>query len=240
MDTKKYAILTFGGLGSRFGWIKPKQFYPIQGQKTILQYLVEKFLLFDIFEEIIVTSPLPYVDETKNILLNLDSRGQKIHVIAGGKTREHSVWNGVSFLKDRTKEDDIVLVHDGVRPLVSKEIIERNIQICQIYGAVVTAIPSTDTVSYSDNKIMIDQIVEREKIYLHQTPQTFKFDIINSAIKMNLERLHIYSDDASLVLSSGYKVHYAKGHKLNIKITTWEDLDLVKHIIDKGGDLSES
>lgn len=240
MDAKKYAILAFGGVGSRFGWSKPKQFYPIKGEKTILEYLVEKFLSFSIFDEIVVLSPPTYIEETSKVLSKLNCETHKVHMLAGGDTREHSVWNGISFLKNRAKEDDIVLIHDGARPLVSKEIIIRNIELCNIYGSVVTAISSTDTVSYSEDGLKIGEIVERSKIYMHQTPQTFRFGIIYSAMESNIEKLHVFSDDASIVLASGYEVYYAKGHRLNLKVTTMEDLDILKYIVDKGGDLSES
>lgn len=239
MDTKKYAILAFGGVGSRFGWVKPKQFYPITSEKTILEYLVEKFLSFNIFDEIVVLSPLTYIEETSKLLSKLSYESHKVHIVAGGDTREHSVWNGISFLKGRAKEGDIVLIHDGARPLVSKEIIIKNIELCNFHGAIVTAISSTDTVSYSEDGLKIDEVIERSKIYMHQTPQTFNFGIIYSAMKSNLERLHVFSDDGSIVLSSGYQVYYVKGHRLNIKITTKEDLDIVKNIVAKGGDLSE-
>ncbi|MEN3041830.1 MAG: IspD/TarI family cytidylyltransferase [Fervidobacterium sp.] len=232
MDTKKYAILAFGGMGTRFGWIKPKQFYPIFGEKTIIEYLVEKFLSFDIFDEIVVISPSSYIEETKNILLK---HLMMVSVVEGGDTRERSIWNGLSFLKSSAKEDDIVLIHDGARPLVSKELIKANIDLCVNLGAVVTSVVSTDTLSYSENGESIDKVVDRNKIRLHQTPQTFKFGIVKTAMEMNFQRLDTFSDDASVVLASGYKVYYIEGHRLNIKITTQDDLDILRYIISKGG-----
>ncbi|MCX7653163.1 MAG: 2-C-methyl-D-erythritol 4-phosphate cytidylyltransferase [Fervidobacterium sp.] len=219
-------------MGTRFGWIKPKQFYPILGEKTIIEYLVEKFLSFDIFDKIVVISPSSYIEETKNIL---SKHLMLVSVVEGGDTRERSIWNGLSFLKGSAKEDDIVLIHDGARPLISKELIKANIDLCVNLGAVVTSVVSTDTLSYSENGESIDKVVERNKVRLHQTPQTFKFGIVKTAMERNFQRLDTFSDDASVVLASGYKVYYIEGHRLNIKITTQDDLDILRYIINKGG-----
>lgn len=228
-NSKKYAILTFGGEGRRFGWIKPKQFYPLKDGRTLLEYVVEKFIEFCIFDHIVITSPIDYLEDTKEIVSHLQSRFQdvgNIHVISGGESREYSVWNGVEFLKPIASDSDIVLVHDGVRPLVSKEIVLENIKRCEERGAIVTAINSTDTVSYSESGIEVEELIERSKIYLHQTPQTFKYGIISNAMKSNMDRLELFSDDASIILSVGGKIHYVNGSRRNIKITTMEDMEL--------------
>jgi len=230
-DSKKYAILTFGGEGRRFGWIKPKQFYPLKDGKTLLEYVVEKFINFSIFDQIVVTSPKNYLEETREIMLRLQSSLQNIgntniDVISGGESREYSVWNGIEFLKSIACENDIVTIHDGARPLISKRIILENIKRCEERGAVVTAINSTDTVSYSENGIEVEEVIERSKIYLHQTPQTFKYGIISNAMKANADRLGIFSDDASIILGVGGKIYYVNGSRKNIKITTMEDMEL--------------
>ncbi|MFN3692436.1 MAG: IspD/TarI family cytidylyltransferase [Fervidobacterium sp.] len=225
---KKLAILAFGGIGTRFGWVKPKQFYPI-GSKTLLEYLVEKFLNFNLFDHILVISPLNYIEETKELL-----KRHKVHITCGGDTRAHSIRNGLLFFQEYIrdiKDDDILLIHDGARPNVDKEIIKKNLELCEKHGAVVTAIKSFDTVSYSENGYKIEEIIERSKINLHQTPQTFKFGIIKNAIEKNVEKLHLFSDDASLVIASGYDVFYVEGSRLNIKITTKEDLRIILNLI---------
>ncbi|HCI28734.1 MAG TPA: 2-C-methyl-D-erythritol 4-phosphate cytidylyltransferase [Fervidobacterium sp.] len=230
-NPKKYAILTFGGEGKRFGWTKPKQFYPLEDGRTLLEYVVEKFIDFYIFDRIVITSPKDYLDDTREIISHLQLRPQDIgntdiDVISGGESREYSVWNGVEFLKSIASNDDIIVVHDGARPLVSKEIVLENIKRCEEHGAVVTAINSTDTVSYSESGIEVEELIERSKIYLHQTPQTFKYGIISNAMKANIDRLQLFSDDASIILSTGGKIYYVKGSKKNIKITTMEDMEL--------------
>ncbi|UXF01035.1 4-diphosphocytidyl-2C-methyl-D-erythritol kinase [Fervidobacterium riparium] len=218
----------FGGIGSRFGWEKPKQFYKISN-RTIVEYLVDKFVNLELFDRIVVVSPEKYIEETKKELENFKD---KVYIIPGGDTREHSVWNGVSFLGTFAKEDDIVLIHDGARPLVSKEIISHNIEYAKKFGAVVTAINATDTVGYSEDGVKIDEIVPRSKIFLHQTPQTFKHKIIKSSMESEIENLHLFSDDASIVLANGYEIYYVQGSRLNFKITSQEDIALVKLFIE--------
>lgn len=229
---KKLAILAFGGVGIRFGWVKPKQFYPIKKDKTLLEYLVEKFLNFNLFDDILVLSPLNYIEETKKLLEKYSNNN--VHVTCGGDTREHSIWNGLLFFQEHIKnikDDDIVLIHDGARPNIDKAIIEKNLESCEKYDAVVTAIMPYDTVSYSNNGHKIDQIIERSKIKLHQTPQTFKFGIIKNAMEKEIGNLYQFSDDASLVIASGYDVFYVEGSRLNIKITTQEDLQIILKLI---------
>ncbi len=233
-ETKRYAVLAFGGQGSRFGWVKPKQFYPIKNNKTILEYIVEKFISFDLFDKIILLSPENYIDETKKIVYGIsDISRNNITILLGGNTRQHSIWNAISFLKDFVDDEDIVLIHDGARPLITKDIILSNLEECKKTGAVVTAISATDTVSYSENGKLIDEIIPRSKIYLHQTPQTFKFGIIKKSMEEHLNMLHLFSDDASIVLDSGYSVKYVNGSMMNIKITMIEDIEIAKKLIEK-------
>ncbi|ABS60050.1 IspD/TarI family cytidylyltransferase [Fervidobacterium nodosum] len=233
-ETKRYAVLAFGGQGNRFGWVKPKQFYPIKNDKTILEYIVEKFISFDLFDKIILLSPENYIDETKRIISGIsDFSRNSITILPGGDTRQHSIWNAISFLKDFAYDEDIVLIHDGARPLITEDIILRNLEECRKFGAVVTAISATDTVSYSGNGELIDEIIPRSKIHLHQTPQTFKFEIIRKSMEEHLNMLHLFSDDASIVLASGYSVKYVNGSRANIKITTMEDIEIAKKLIEK-------
>ncbi|MFN6991330.1 MAG: IspD/TarI family cytidylyltransferase [Fervidobacterium sp.] len=232
IERKKLAILAFGGAGIRFGWVKPKQFFPIKKDKTLLEYLVEKFLNFNLFDDILVLSPPNYIEETKQLLEKYGKN--KVHITCGGNTREHSIWNGLLFFQEHIKnikDDDIVLIHDGARPNIDKVIVEKNLESCEKYHAVVTAIMPYDTVSFSNNGCKIDQIINRNNIKLHQTPQTFKFGIIKNAMEKNIENLHQFSDDASLVIASGYDVFYIEGSRLNIKITTREDLLIVTNLI---------
>uniref|UniRef100_A0A7V4CLH2 2-C-methyl-D-erythritol 4-phosphate cytidylyltransferase n=1 Tax=Fervidobacterium pennivorans TaxID=93466 RepID=A0A7V4CLH2_FERPE len=233
MSQKAYALLMFGGIGARFGWDKPKQFYVIDEirRKTLLQFVVQKFVDFKLFDKIVVVCPEKYLDETKKLLreyINL------LDFVIGGDTREHSVWNGLAFLENFASEEDIVVIHDGARPLVSKEIVQKNIECAKHYGAVVTAINATDTVSYSESGERVDEIIPRSKVFIHQTPQTFKYHIIKSAMESCIEILHTFTDEASIVTAFGIDVYYISGSRMNIKVTTLEDVIFVKrHLNDE-------
>ncbi|MGQ9856117.1 MAG: 2-C-methyl-D-erythritol 4-phosphate cytidylyltransferase [Fervidobacterium sp.] len=227
-DTKVFALLMFGGIGSRFGWEKPKQFYKIN-DRTILEYLVGKFVKMELFDRIVVVSPEKYIEETER---ELKSFKDSVCIITGGDTREHSVWNGISFLEKFAEDDNIVLIHDGARPLISEEIIIQNIEQAMKFGAVVTAINAIDTVSYSENGSKIEEIIPRSKLFLHQTPQTFKYGLIKSAMERVIDSLYLFSDDASVVLSSGHEVYYVQGSRLNVKVTNQEDVEFVRFLLE--------
>lgn len=231
MSQKTYVLLMFGGVGSRFGWDRPKQFYVIDEihKKTLLQLVVEKFVDFNLFDRIVIVCPEKYLDETKKLVSEYDG---SLDFVVGGDTREYSVWNGLVFLKDFASEEDIVVIHDGARPLVSKEIVQKNIEYAKHYGAVVTAINVTDTVSYSENGERVDEIIPRSRVFVHQTPQTFKYHIVKSAMESHLEILHTFTDEASIVISAGTDVYYVIGSRMNIKVTTPEDVIFVKRYLN--------
>ncbi|QAV34005.1 2-C-methyl-D-erythritol 4-phosphate cytidylyltransferase [Fervidobacterium changbaicum] len=228
---KVFALLMFGGIGSRFGWDKPKQFYVIDEirNKTLLEFVVEKFVNFKLFDRIIIVCPENYLSESKTLLsdyINL------VDFVTGGGTREHSVWNGLNFLKDLAGQEDIVVIHDGARPLVSKKIVQQNIEAASGYGAVVTAINTTETVSYSEDGSKVDEIIPRSKVFIHQTPQSFKYHLIKSAMESQLDSLHLFTDEASIVLNAGHDVYYVTGSRLNLKVTTMEDMIFLKRHLE--------
>ncbi|WP_448376956.1 IspD/TarI family cytidylyltransferase [Fervidobacterium sp.] len=223
---KFYALLMFGGVGSRFGWEKPKQFYPIDelSKKTLLEYVVERFVRFEVFDKIVVVSPFEYLSETKELLRIYSS----VEITTGGDSREHSVWNGINYLKDVASDDDIIVIHDGARPLVEKSIIEKSIESAQKYGTGITVINAVDTVSYSEDGIKIDKMIPRTKVFLHQTPQTFKYGLIKSCMEKQIDKIHMFTDEASILIASGFEVYYVRGSRTNIKVTTIDDIALVK------------
>jgi len=226
---KYFALLMFGGIGSRFGWEKPKQFYSIDeiSGKTLLEYVVERFVKFDLFDKIVVVSPADYLNETKELLKSYN----ELEFASGGESREHSVWNGIRYLESFSNNDDIVVIHDGARPLIEKEIVKLNIEKAEMYGSAITVTNVVDTVSYSENGVKIDNIVPRTKVFLHQTPQTFKYGLIKRCFEKHLNDLGIFTDEASMLLASGFDVYYVHGSRLNIKVTTLDDISFVRRYI---------
>jgi 2-C-methyl-D-erythritol 4-phosphate cytidylyltransferase len=142
-------------------------------------------------------------------------------LIPGGKRRQDSVKNGIDVL---AKDTEIVTIHDGVRPLITKEMIEESIRSAIRFGAVVTAMPVKDTIKMAQSDGTVLKTLERESLWQTQTPQSFQTHIIKEAYHKATEDGFIGTDDASLVERLGMKVHILPGSYTNIKITTPEDL----------------
>lgn len=210
------AVIVAGGKGKRFG--SKKQFEFI-GKRKVIELTVSKFLKISDIKNIVLVLPI------EDIKRKLDF-SNRIKIVPGGKTRHHSVFNGLSILSSDT---DIVLIHDGVRPFVSEKIIKDSIVSAKKYGACVVAIPSNDTVKIAKNGFIIST-PERRNIFLAQTPQAFKYSLIMRAYKKAFEKNFFSTDDSALVEKLGKKVRIVSGDYKNIKITTKEDLSLKSRI----------
>lgn len=208
------AIIVAAGRGTRLGGIK-KQFLEIEG-KSVLRRSVEKFVQAGISDIVISTikDDLKLVEEMFSDLKDI------VCVVAGGDTRQQSVKNAFNACS----EDGIVLIHDAARPFVKVENINRVINIAEKTGAATLAIKSTDTVKIVENNI-INGTLDRNKIYLVQTPQAFSKDLYRKALsKVNGD----YTDDCQLIEKMGVDVAIVDGSRNNIKITTPEDLEYAK------------
>jgi len=220
-DVKIVAIILIGGQGNRFKSFIPKQFHMLAGKEVYLHTL-EPFKKLKIFDEIIIVSDKIYFERIKK------SISFKIKLIEAGKTRQLSVYNALLQCK---KDTNIVMIHDGVRPFISEDIILKNIEKAIRYKAVDTCINSYDTIVQVNNLNKIDHIPKRNTIFRGQTPQTFDYEIIKKAHKKALKSKIIdSSDDCSLVLNAGYDVYLVKGDEYNIKITTSLDLFIAEQI----------
>ena len=227
---KNIALITAAGKGTRLVGVGiPKQFLRARG-KPILIYSAETFNNNDLIDEIYIITSKEYVEEVSRLCRQYNI-GKLKGVIEGGQTRQESVFNGLVAIKTNgVKDDDIVLIHDGARPLLDEEIINGNIKACQEYKAAETVISLTDTVIRSSNGQVVDEVADRNELYQVQTPQTFNFKIIFDAHR-RFENLKLATDDAQLVHNSGIPVHLVEGNKRNIKITTIEDLNLMESLL---------
>jgi 2-C-methyl-D-erythritol 4-phosphate cytidylyltransferase len=203
----------------------PKQFLLLH-QQPILFHTINKFLQVPDIQLIIV---LPEKDLdywhtiTKPYPFNL-LPSQTLQIAIGGKTRFLSVKNGLKMIEG----DGIVAVHDGVRPLVSLEIIQNSFQIAQDKGNAVTSVQSKDSIRLvSENGS--NQTIERNKVRLMQTPQAFRLDIFRKAFEADDNPL--FTDCASVVEYAGFSINLIEGAYENIKITTPEDLILAENIL---------
>jgi len=227
---KIVALIAAAGLGKRMNAKISKPFIPIFG-KPILAYTIEKFEQCKFIEKIyLIVNPEERDFCSKDIILKYNfSKVQEL--IEGGETRQDSVYNGLKVLGPDT---DIVVIHDGVRPLVEKTIIQESIEAAQEYGAAIAAIPLKETVKKSRKDFFINETLNREEIWRAQTPQTFKYDIILSAYHQSYKDKFFATDDATIVERYGHKVKMIIGSEGNIKITTPFDIIIAENFLKRG------
>lgn len=211
---KKFALIVAGGSGNRMQSAVPKQFLEIKG-KPVLMYTFEAFMRFDPDIEFILVLPKPQIAYWKNLCQKhaFEISYQLAH---GGDNRFQSVQNGL----DQIKDDGIVFIHDGVRPLVSEKTIENCYLETRRTGNALPVISPSESVRYADENG--NEAVDRSKFFLVQTPQTFRTSIIKQAYAS--AQHENFTDDASLLEHTGHQINLVEGNRENIKITWPEDL----------------
>ena len=219
---KKIALIVAAGKGSRMNNDIPKQFLLIKN-RPVLYYTLKAF--FDSFNdiEIILVLPEEHMGKGQEIIDGYFDNS-RCRLCEGGRTRFHSVQNGLSLIKNNNA---IIFVHDGVRCMVSPKLIHQCYESAVINGNAIPAVASMDTVRLviaSGNKI-----ADRNKVKLIQTPQTFHSKILLPAFKIDYKEA--FTDEASVIEAYGIKVHLVEGEKNNIKITTPIDLQLAELLL---------
>jgi len=228
------AIITAGGTGKRFhgGGVQklPKQFLPLCG-KPLIAYSIETFERSEPVADIIVVVPEELVEYTKREIVDKFEFKKVSLVLAGGNERQDSVTIGFDSLVDKP---DIVAVHDGVRPFVARQTVEEVISMAAQYGGAIAAAPSTDTIKKSGPGQLIEGTLPREEIWLAQTPQAFRYEILKEAFKKASEDGYLGTDEAELVERIGKRVRLVESSAINIKITNPDDMDLAHRILTTG------
>ena len=230
-----YGVVVAGGIGSRMGAEKPKQFLTI-GTKPIIVHTVEKFVLFDDLEKIIVLTPEDWIEYTRDLLKkNLgDALMEKVAVIQGGATRNETIMNSIDYIDKNYGLDDetIIITHDAVRPFVTHRIIRDNIDAVKKYGATDTVVPATDTIVESQNGDTISFIPDRSKMYQGQTPQSFKAkELRETYMALSEDEKAILTDATKIYVLKGKAVKLVKGESFNIKITYPYDLEVAETLL---------
>jgi 2-C-methyl-D-erythritol 4-phosphate cytidylyltransferase len=222
---KAAVIIPAAGVGKRLPGKIAKQFLEIHG-KPILFWTVGKFLAL---EEITAGVLVVHEDEigrTRELFGSDQNFKKKFEIVAGGAHRQDSVYNGLVRLKEDT---DIVLVHDGVRPLVSKEIILESIRVAADSGACIAAVPVKDTVKkVKENRVL--ETIPREQVWQVQTPQTFRYDILYQAHQQAKQMNFHATDEAGILEWLGIPVMVIRGDYRNIKITTHDDIAIAESL----------
>lgn len=224
------AIILAAGNSTRMKGKTPKQLLKING-KPVSVYSIETFQAHPEIDSIVIVTKIDLF-ETFSKLVKNNHFDKVTAIIAGGTTRQASVFNALAFLDSQIKHSDIVLIHDAARPFITKRIIDENIRIAKKDSAVETAVSCADTISVSKNGQFVSTVLDRRELYQAQTPQSFAFGLILQAHqKARLENWMDLTDDAQLVLRFGHEVAIAEGSKNNFKITTTEDYQLAKAIM---------
>ncbi|MEO0215473.1 MAG: 2-C-methyl-D-erythritol 4-phosphate cytidylyltransferase [candidate division WOR-3 bacterium] len=212
---KVFAVIAAGGKGRRFG--KMKQFVNFK-ELPLLVHTLKIFEKNKKIDSIIIVAPKGMLKKTEKIINNYGIKKVK-RIIAGGRRRQDSVLNGIKTIAEKNA---IVVIHDAVRPFVSQDLINRGINLCKRYNAVIFGLPIYDTVKLV-NKRRVVKTLSRESLFAIQTPQFFKINLLNNAYK-EVDFKKEFTDESAVLEQAGFPVYIFKGEIKNIKITTKEDL----------------
>jgi 2-C-methyl-D-erythritol 4-phosphate cytidylyltransferase len=218
---KKFAVIVAGGTGSRMNNSTPKQFLLLQG-KPVLYYTINSFLQAYDDLEIILVLPEEYVAAGQEII-DAFFDYNRIQITIGGRTRFHSVQNGLQLVN----EESIVFVHDAVRCLISVELIQRCYKTAMEYGSAIPVIDSKDSVRLTTEAG--SEALERNAVKLVQTPQTFHSKIIIPAYQIDYKDK--FTDEATVVEAFGLTIKLVEGEENNFKITRPVDLVMAEHLL---------
>jgi len=233
---KIIVIIPAAGLGTRMSAVsagaKTKQFFELHGT-PILFHTIRKFAEHNRVDEIVVALRK---NETEGFLEQLKQEGIKkpLRVVEGGEHRQNSVANALAVLD--AAPDDIVLVHDAVRPLVDDQTINGVIEAVKKYDAAIAGVPAVDTVKQVDRTAdgaVVLATVPRERMVMAQTPQGFRFGLLKKAFDDATADGFLGTDEASLIERAGGAVHVVMGSARNLKITTPSDLELAEFFLSK-------
>jgi len=221
------AIVLAAGKGTRMNAGMNKQFMLINDRPLLAQTLAA-FQSCDAIDNIILVAGKEELKTCKEQILGVYGFDKVDKLVPGGSERQQSVYNGIMELED---DCSIVVIHDGARPILPEGIIERCIDGAKIYGAVSAGMPAKETIKILNEEGFVQYTPERGKVWVTQTPQAFKRDIIVKAHEMANIKGISGTDDAFLVECMGIKVKMLEGSYENIKITTPEDIIFAEAIM---------
>ena len=212
---KVSAIIPAAGSGERFG--EEKQFKLLSG-RPLFFHALKLFLQSDYIDEIIVAVPSANVDPTHRDVLSM-SAGKPVKVVSGGTRRQDSVKNGIDV---SDSDSTLVCIHDAARPFVTEDLIQRSISACEFADGAIVGIPSKDTVKFSENGL-VKETLDREKIWLAQTPQCFHKNKLLQALDHAKTENLTGTDESALMEAMGFSIKLVEGDSNNFKITTKND-----------------
>lgn len=224
----KYAVIVAGGMGARMGSATPKQFLMLH-DKPVLFYTLKTFLEAYPDLQIILVLPEEYTEMGREII-DAYFDYERIQITAGGETRFHSVQNGLKLVR----EDAIVFVHDGVRCLISTELIQRCYNAALEVGSAIPVVPIRESIRLLNEED--SEAIDRNRVVTVQTPQTFHSRILLPAFDIDYKER--FTDEATVVEAYGLRISLVMGEEQNIKITRPMDLLIAEALLTEVGPLS--
>ena len=226
---KTIAIIPAGGAGKRLKSHVAKQ-YLLLNRLPVLLHTLKVFQKSKVIDNIILAVPQDDLVSIRHELIDKYRLTKVTIIVAGGKERQDSVRNSLLAINDKC---DIVVIHDGVRPFVTQDLIKQIVAAAKTGGAAVAGVKAKDTIKETKKDNMIAATIPRQNLWLTQTPQAFKFELLKEAYKSAYDEKFYGTDDASLVERIGEKVKMIEGSYENIKITTSEDLIIAEALMKK-------
>jgi len=227
------ALIFAGGVGSRMHTKgMPKQFLKVHG-KPIIVYTLEHFQNHPDIDRIVVVCVETHLEYMQK-LIELYGLTKVFAVVPGGSTGQDSIWQGLSKLAESSSDDsEIVLIHDGVRPIIDEALISRNIASVKTHGSAISSAPAIETFCLSGSEETIETVLDRKICFMAKAPQSFFLkDIVSCHQKARQEGWHDAIDSAQLMMRNGVTLHYVPCETSNIKITTPCDYYVFKGILE--------
>jgi len=223
-----WVVIPAAGMGKRMQSDRPKQYLSLQ-HKTILEHTLEVFLQHPMVSRIVVV-----LEAKDSYWSKLDcANHHKIIVTVGGQERVHSVLNGVMAVRQYSQPQDWVLVHDAVRPCITREVLDRLIESVKDddVGGIV-GVPVVDTLKKVTNDY-IDETIDRNHLWAAQTPQMFRYQLLCDALCHAIDNDIVVTDEASVIERAGLRAKMVLGDVRNIKVTTPEDLQIARQFLSE-------
>ena len=224
MTVSTAVVIPAAGSGSRMGQTTPKQYILLHGL-PILLHTINAFIRHPAIQQIIVVVPEAFLEATANLVKEHHSADSRLVLVKGGRRRQDSVLAGLHCL---APDMDIVLVHDGARPFVRADLIDRCIESANLHGTAIAAIPVKDTLKRQSADCTVEATINRERLWQAQTPQAAQVPLLRKAFAENADR--DVTDESMLFEQAGIAVHIVEGSETNIKITHPEDLVLAEKL----------
>jgi len=227
LENRNFAIILAAGRGTRMNQTINKMYLPLKG-KPIIAHTLEAFYSLDIVQGITLVVSPGEEELMREKVLDIYPPKKPIKLVQGGAERQHSVYNG---LKELPSDTQLVAIHDGARPLITPQVIERSFEVAKRWGAAVAGMPVKDTIKVVDSNGRVKDTPDRSYLWLVQTPQTFRYSLIMEAHKRAIEDNFLATDDSALVERLGKEVYMIEGGYENLKVTTPEDIAIAEEIL---------